>query len=274
MIVLLRSGLHFVQRIVFLWLVCMLHAYAWDDVDGPAAGEPESIGRYAAGCMIGAARLPPDGPGYQAIKLERNRHYGHPELVRFVESLAQQAEDAGLGLLPIGDMSQPRGGPMIEDHASHQVGLDVDIYFRLDLPRLPNEGRDALELPSMLDREQLRLDERFGEAQVELLRLAASAPDVARIFVNPLIKQAMCERQWQDHSFLRRLRPWFGHEDHMHVRLDCQLASTDCIAQAEPPPGDGCGSELTSWLERGRLPSRPPGERQAPELPMRCEALR
>ena len=241
---------------------------------GPAAGEPESIGRYAAGCVIGAARLPPEGPGYQAVEIERNRHYGHPELIRFVESLAQRAEDAGLGLLPVGDMSQPRGGPMIEAHASHQVGLDVDIYFRLDLPRLPRAEREELELPSMLDREQRQLDERFGEAQVELLRLAASDPDVARIFVNPLIKQTMCERQWQDRSFLRRLRPWFGHEDHMHVRLDCPPASADCIAQAEPPRGDGCGSELASWLERGRIPSRAPGERQAPKLPMRCEALR
>jgi penicillin-insensitive murein endopeptidase len=251
----------------------MLHAHAWDDVDGPTAGEPESIGRYAAGCLIGATHLPPDGRGYQAVELERNRHYGHPELVRFVESLAEQADDAGLGLLSVGDMSQPRGGPMIEDHASHQIGLDVDIYFRLDLPRLPREEREDLDLPSIVDRELRQLDARFGEAQVELLRLAASDPDVARIFVNPLVKQAMCERQWQDRSSLRRLRPWFGHEDHMHVRLECPPASADCTPQAEPPPGDGCGAELASWLERGRIPSRAPGERRAPELPMRCANL-
>ena len=121
----------------------MLHGYAWNCVDGPAAGDPEPIGRYAAGCVIGAARLPPDGPGYQAIELERDRHYGHPELVRFVETLARQAEDAGLGLLPVGDMSQPRGGPMIEAHASHQVRPDVDIDFRLALPRLPRAEPEA-----------------------------------------------------------------------------------------------------------------------------------
>lgn len=274
MAVLLRSGLRFVSGTVYLWLAVLVHGHAWDDVDGPAAGEAESIGRYAAGCVIGAARLPPEGPGYQAIRLERNRHYGHPELVRFVESLAQQAEDAGLGLLPVGDMSQPQGGPMIEAHASHQAGLDVDIFFRLDLPRLPHEAREDLDLPSLADWERRRLDERFGEAHFELLRLAASDPDVARIFVNPLIKQAMCERQWQDRSFLRRLRPWFGHADHMHVRLGCPPASADCSAQPEPPPGDGCGAGLESWFERDRLPSRPPGVRQPPELPTRCEALR
>ena len=274
MIVLFHSGLRLVLGAVSLWLACILYAHGWDDVDGPAAGEPESIGRYAAGCVIGAARLPPDGRGYQAVGLARNRHYGHPELVRFIESLAQQAEAAGVGLLPVGDMSQPRGGPMIGDHASHQVGLDVDVYFRLNLPRLPYEEREDLELPSMVDRQRRQLDERFGAAHIELLRLAASDPDVARIFVNPLIKRAMCERQWQDRDFLRRLRPWFGHEDHMHVRLDCPSGSADCVAQPEPPADDGCGSELSSWLERGPLPSRAPGERRAPELPMRCEALR
>ena len=275
MIMLSRAGLRIMLGTVSLWLTCMLPGYTWDDVDGPAVGEPESIGRYAAGCMIGAARLPPDGTGYQAVRLERNRHYGHPELVRFIETLAQGAESAGLGLLPVGDMSQPRGGPMIEAHASHQVGLDVDIYFRLDLPRLPQEERgEELELPSLVNDEPLQLDAGFGDAQAEMLRLAASDPNVARIFVNPLIKQAMCERQWQDRSFLRRLRPWFGHGDHMHVRLGCPPGNADCVAQAEPPPGDGCGPELGSWLERGRIPSRAPGVRRVPELPMRCEALR
>lgn len=274
MIVLSCPWVRIVPATLCVWLACVLPGHAWDDVDGPAVGDPESIGRYAAGCMIGAARLPPDGPGYQAVDLERNRHYGHPELVSFIESLARQAQDAGIGLLPVGDMSQPRGGPMIQAHASHQIGLDVDIYFRLDLPRLPQGEREELELPSFVQRERLQLDDGFGEAHYELLRLAASDPDVARIFVNPLIKQAMCEQQWQDRSFLRRLRPWFGHEDHMHVRLDCPSGSAQCAAQPDPPPGDGCGAELTSWLERGRLPSRPPGERQEPRLPMRCDALR
>ena len=275
MIMLSRTWPRFALGTICLWLTCVLNGYAWDDVDGPAAGEPESIGRYAAGCMIGGARLPIDGPGYQAVRLERNRHYGHPELVRFIEALGREAEAGGLGLLPVGDMSQPRGGPMIEAHASHQVGLDVDIYFRLDLPRLPQEERgEELEFPSLVNEEPLELDAGFGDAQAEMLRLAGSDPNVARIFVNPLIKQAMCERQWEDRSFLRRLRPWFGHGDHMHVRLGCQPGSTDCVAQAEPPPGDGCGAELASWVERGPIPSRAPGVRREPELHMRCDALR
>lgn len=257
------------------WLACVLVAHAWDDVDGPAPGAPESIGSYAAGCLIGGERLAPDGPGYQAIRLERNRHYGHPELVRFIEGLAERAEAARLGLLPVGDLSQPQGGPMPSDHASHQVGLDVDIFFRLDLPRLAQDERgEDLELPSLVDYERRRLNERFGDAHVELLRLAASDPDVARVFVSPLIKQAMCERQWQDRGFLRTLRPWYGHDDHLHVRLNCRPASPDCVPQAAPPPGDGCGAELDSWLESRVVPTSASGPRRAPALPMRCDRLR
>ena len=267
-----RYALRGLQACVSLWLAAH-QAHAWDEVDGPAPGDPESVGRYAAGCVIGAAQLPADGPGYQAIMLGRNRHYGHPVLVRFVETLGGRAEDLGLGLLPVGDLSQPRGGPMLDQHASHQVGLDVDIYFRLDLPRLPHEARENIALPSLVDHERRALDERFSEAHFELLRIAASEPDVARIFVSPFIKQAMCERPWEDRGFLRTLRPWYGHDDHMHVRLACPRGSPDCVPQEEPPPGDGCGAELTSWLERREIPAEAPRGRPA-ELPLRCNSLR
>jgi len=252
----------------------ILFAQTWDDV-GPATGDPEAIGSYAAGCVIGAERLPPDGPGYQAVRPDRNRHYGHRNLVDYIERLAEQTQTAGLGLLPIGDMSQPRGGPMTSDHASHQVGLDVDIFFRLDLPRLPPDERgEDLELPSLVDYDGRRLDERFGEDQIELIRLAANDAGVERIFVSPLIKQAVCAREWPDRSFLRTIRPWYGHDDHLHVRLACPPESSDCIPQAAPPPGDGCGAELASWLETGLIPTPASGARRTPVLPTRCEALR
>jgi len=246
----------------------------WDDVPGPAAGTPEAIGRYAAGCLIGAQQLPADGPGYQAVNLAHNRHYGHPELVEFIAALARQTAAAGIGLLPVGDLSQPRGGPMIDAHASHQVGLDADIYFRLDLERLPAEQRDDVDLYAVVDGERLRVNERFAEGHATMLRLAADDPRVARIFVNPAIKQALCARSWPDRSFLRKLRPWYGHDDHMHVRLHCPPGSADCVEQAPPAAGDGCGAEVADWLDDGPLPRRPPGERSMPRLSPRCDALR
>lgn len=263
-----------VVLVAFLILpFAQLFAQDWGQVEGPSSGAPESVGSYAAGCLLGGVRLPEEGAGYQAIRLTRGRHYGHPNLVRFIEDLSRQADQAGLGLLPVGDMSQPRGGPMIAAHASHQVGLDVDIFFQLNFPPLPREEREDIELPSLVDQEQRVLDPRFGEAHFTLLNLAARHADVARIFVSPYIKQAMCEQSWPDRSFLRTIRPWFGHEDHMHVRLDCPSDSTDCVDQAAPPAGDGCGVGLDSWFDRGQIPTRPPGARREPELPVRCDLL-
>lgn len=259
---------------VWLSYCSALSAQDWTDVTNPAAGPAEAIGRYAAGCLAGGERLEPDGAGYQAVRLSRNRHYGHPELVRFVQDLARRADSADLGLLPVGDMSQPRGGPMIQAHASHQVGLDVDIFFRLDLQALAPVQRDEdLELPSFVEGVPQQINADFGEQHFELLRLAASDPRVARIFVHPAIKQALCAQDWPDRSFLRTVRPWYGHEDHMHVRLHCPSGSTDCVEQAPPAAGDGCGAEVQSWLDRGPLPRRPPGVRREPVLPLRCEAL-
>ena len=60
----------------------------------------------------------------------RARNWGHPQLIRFIERLAADARKVGWnGPFVAGDMSQPRGGPMLSEHTSHQIGLDVDIWF-------------------------------------------------------------------------------------------------------------------------------------------------
>jgi penicillin-insensitive murein DD-endopeptidase len=270
------SGRNSVWRACLLALLPLAIAQplpAWDRFAAPAAGTPEAIGSYSAGCVIGAEALPADGEGFQTIQLSRNRYYGHPELIGFLTDLGRAAAEREIGTLLIGDMNQPRGGPMIRDHASHQAGLDADVYFRLDLPRLPPDERESLELPSMVDLAQGAVNDRFGEGQIELLRLAATDARVARIFIHPPIKQALCERDWDDRAFLRTLRPWYGHDRHMHVRLNCPADSPDCMPQPAPPPGDGCGAELASWMADLPLPIRR-GAAREPILPARCEALR
>ena len=64
------------------------------------------------------------------MRLSRNRNWGHPMLVELVKKLAIEAKayDGWPGLL-VGDLSQPRGGPMLTGHRSHQMGLDADIWF-------------------------------------------------------------------------------------------------------------------------------------------------
>jgi penicillin-insensitive murein DD-endopeptidase len=250
---------------------------AWDSQPAPASGPPEAVGSYARGCIIGAHALPAEGEGYQVLRVRRERHYGHPKLTAFIEELGERVTAAGLGTLLIGDLAQPRGGPMPWGHASHQTGLDADIFLRLDAPRLPPEERETLELASKVGTDRRQVNSHFGPAQAELIRMAASDPRVARIFVNPPIKRALCDAEWKDRSFLRTVRPWNGHTRHMHVRLHCPQESHDCQVQVPPPPGDGCGAELAAWFERPAEPAEPgesPPAREPPELPSRCAALR
>ena len=89
-----------------------------------------AIGYYPSGCLQGGVELPTTGPTWQVMRLSRNRNWGHPELVQFLERFAPLAAEAtGWKGILIGDMAQPRGGPLPFGHKSHQIGLDVDIWF-------------------------------------------------------------------------------------------------------------------------------------------------
>src|SRR5262245_43077822 len=79
----------------------------------PANLQARTIGFYSKGCLAGAMALPINGATWQVMRLSRNRNWGHPNLVQFLERLAAQAPKTGWHGLLVGDMSQPRGGPML-----------------------------------------------------------------------------------------------------------------------------------------------------------------
>ena len=93
---------------------------------------PAPFGSYAKGCVAGGVELPETGPTWQAMRLSRNRNWGHPEVVDFVQDLSRKAaQQPGWNGLYIGDISQPRGGPMLSGHASHQIGTDQRFRHHL-----------------------------------------------------------------------------------------------------------------------------------------------
>jgi len=249
----------------------------WGAVLAPTHGPARVIGGPANGCLAGAARLPPDGTGYQAIRLSRHRNYGHPATVDFIERLGKAANSAGLAPFYVGDMAQPRGGPMTSGHAAHENGVDVDIWFTLDpKPALPPEAREEVELPSMVLADQSDVDRnRFGERQVRLLRLAASDAHVDRIFVHPTIKRALCQgiggAKDKNAVWMHKVRPWYGHDAHFHVRLACPRGSPDCVGQSPVPEGDGCDATLDWWFSHPPEAATPPKPR--PALPVACTAV-
>ncbi len=247
--------------------------------NSPALHPSEPIGFYSKGCLAGAEPLPKDGGNWQVMRLSRNRFWGHPRLNAYIQRLAKDAKelDGWPGLL-VGDMSQARGGPMLSGHKSHQTGLDADIWL-LPPPeqKLSNEERETLSAVSLaLDR--FRIDrERWTDTHARLLRRAASYPEVARVFVHPTIKQALCRWAGKNRSWLRKIRAWYGHDDHFHVRLACPENSELCLGQLDPPPGDGCGDELDWWLTEDAYRPKPEKKPAAPlklsDLPPACRTL-
>jgi len=245
---------------------------AWAQSPPASPQSPEVIGGAANGCLANSAALPSDGPGFEAIRISRRRFFGHGDTVAFVERLGAAAKAAGLQTFYVGDMSMRRGGPMPSGHGSHQNGLDVDIWFNLERkPALAPAEREDVPLPSMLRADGREIDPaRFGRDQAALLRLAATDPHTDRIFVHWAIKQALCADP-RSRSWLHRLRPWWGHDEHFHVRLHCPPDSPDCAGQEPIPPGDGCDASLAWWAEKHERPTAPPGPRPPP--PPRCRSL-
>jgi penicillin-insensitive murein endopeptidase len=250
----------------------------------PAPMAARAIGFYARGCLAGASALPVDGASWQAMRLSRNRNWGHPDLVALVERLANEAKekDGWPGLL-VGDLSQPRGGPMLTGHASHQVGLDADIWLT-PMPdhRLSAKEREELSATSMLAADKISVDPKlWTDAHVRLIKRAASYPAVERLFVHPAIKKALCDATAgsKDRAWLHKVRPMWGHHYHFHIRITCPKGSANCEAQPPPANDDGCGKELTDWLAlvqrppRPSVPERPKRPMTLDQLPAACKAV-
>ncbi|MFN3075989.1 MAG: penicillin-insensitive murein endopeptidase [Alphaproteobacteria bacterium] len=259
-----------------------VRAEDWAAVPRPSPGTPHVVGSPTAGCIGGARALPLDGVGYQAVRVSRNRYYGHPDLIHYLQSLGRSLDKAGMEAVYIGDLSQPRGGPTSYGHASHQSGLEADIWFSLDpKPTLPPEQREDIPTPSLVapgGREVARGVWQDGHRH--LLELAARPEEVDRIFVNAAIKRELCLTVTGDRSWLRKIRPWYHHDDHLHVRLKCPSGDPQCAPGIPLPADDGCGKSLSAWLTPAtrRVANAPlkPSKRSKhpyPNLPQTCREI-
>lgn len=234
----------------------------------PSAQSPEPIGAYSRGCAAGNVALAETGDSWQAMRLSRNRNWGHPELIDFVENLGRHMNRIGWGGIYVGDLSQPRGGPMLTGHASHQIGLDADIWLypatRMTLSR---GERESLSATTMQRAGGAYVNSSWSRGQHELVKRAAQDPRTARIFIFAGAKVQMCADETGDRTWLRKVRPWYGHDAHMHVRISCPRGARGCEDQAAPPPGDGC-ADAQAWVN-GILNPPPPNPNAGPATPKR-----
>jgi penicillin-insensitive murein endopeptidase len=249
------------------------NAGRWAAATGPAAGAPQVLGTYNNGCVQGAIALPLDGPGWRVIRPQRNRYWGHANLVAAVETIGRRMHAEFRKNILVADLAQPRGGP-VSGHASHQIGLDADIRFQLVADGVLDtalrwEGYEiSMLLPAVKEMDRTR----WSHEQTAMLRIAATLPVVDRIFVNPVIKRELCQTVTGDRAWLAKIQPWYGHDGHMHVRVHCPADSWSCVRQAPLGAGDGCGGELARWFVPER-PRRPGPRRKPPEPPQACAAI-
>ena len=236
----------------------------------PAPLQARTIGFYSKGCLAGAVALPINGPTWQVMRLSRNRNWGHPNLIGVLERLAAQAPKTGWHGLLVGDLSQPRGGPMLTGHASHQVGLDADIWLTpMPNRELTRDEREDMSATMIVAEDRRDVDPQvWTPAHTALIKAAAKDPQVARIFVNAAIKKALCREAGKDRAFLHKVRPWWGHDYHFHVRIGCQPGSPECKGQDPAGETEGCGHDLDYWFKDSVLHPPPPKEPPKPKPPL------
>jgi len=250
----------------------------------PAAMPVRVIGAYNKGCIAGAEKMPITGDTWQVMRLSRNRNFGHPGMVALLKRLSEKAhKDAGWPGILVGDMGQPRGGPALSGHASHQIGLDADIWLT-PMPDhlLSREDREEMSATMMVRDDRLDIDPKvWTPGHLAVIRDAALEPSVQRIFVNAAIKKALCREAKGDKSWLSKVRPWYGHDYHFHIRMRCPSGNSGCDGQPDQDDGDGCSaSDLAYWFKDSVLHPEPPKEPPKPhpgitlaQLPAACKAV-
>jgi murein endopeptidase len=185
---------------------------------GPTAAAPapavlptarsRAMGRPWRGRLVGGVQLPAFGEGYvtwdgvlKQVPSRPWRRWGTDTLVALVQRICAEfgIDHPSAALLLVGDLSRHSGGVFDErfgglGHASHQNGLDVDVYY----PRKDGVAR-APWRPGQVDRRLAQdLVDRFVAAGAE------------KIFVGPRVRLRGPRRVVQ---------PLVHHDDHLHVRI-------------------------------------------------------
>ncbi len=253
----------------------------------PTLGQAMAIGYYPRGCLQGGVELPVTGPTWQVMRLSRNRNWGHPSLVKFLETFAPAAAKAtGWKGILIGDMAQPRGGPLPFGHLSHQIGLDVDIWF-MPMPdhTLTPQEREKISASNLVADDWKHLNPKTWTPQhIAFIKTAAEQPHVERVLVNAAIKKELCRAE-PNASWLGKVRPWYGHHDHIHVRLACPPDSPSCRKQPSVTGDAGCADkDLAYWFSDKVLrpakapppspdakPAKPPKAVTLADMPPACK---
>jgi penicillin-insensitive murein DD-endopeptidase len=236
----------------------------------PSAQPAKVIGEYAKGCVAGAIEMPITGDTWQVMRLSRNRNWGYPDMIALLERLSVKAhKDAGWPGILVGDIGQPRGGPALSGHASHQMGIDADVWLT-PMPDhlLSRTDREEMSAVMMVRNDRLDIDPKaWTPTHWMVIRDAAMEPAVQRIFVNAAIKKALCREAKGDRSWLEKIRPWWGHDYHFHIRMRCPPGASECHGQKDQEGGEGCKpSDFAYWFKDSIIHPKPEPPKPPPTI--------
>lgn len=273
----------FISIFLFLLSACshLSTAPRWEEFKNPTKNSAKAIGSYINGCLDGAKVLSPESDNYIVMRPQRNRFYGHPNLIQFIEELAEKAKQQNLGNLIVGDMAQPRGGPIKGGHESHQVGLDADLWFYTLTDKQKNQltiqDLEEKPAPSFVHLKEEKPNFKYWTKEtIKLLEIATQLNNLDRIFVNPVLKKHLCKYHQQE-GWITKIRPWYGHHYHFHIRLKCPKDDLECIPQSSLPDSNGCDASLDWWFspEAKKVSNKDPNEvKLEKEMPPACQTIR
>jgi penicillin-insensitive murein endopeptidase len=244
-----------IKRVLFLALVLPstpAAAYTlynpWALIKTPAGSDSQSIGRPNFGCLRGARKLE-DGEGYNVMRTGRHRNYGHPALLNLIQKLAWNFKVNENKSIFVGDIAQPRGGPTMSAHNSHQTGLDADVWYQYESGQYRPTARDRATLSSRSIAKSDRTLSALWDSSIEnLLISAAMSEDVSLVIVHPAVKKYFCEN-YSGAEWTKKLWPDWRHGEHFHVRINCPPGNTQCIQK--PVSEYNWCSQIDSFIAAG-----------------------
>ena len=242
------------------------------------------IGFYSKGCIAGAVQMPVNGETWQVMRLSRNRNWGHPDLIALLKRLSVKAhKDAGWPGILVGDIGQPRGGPVLTGHASHQIGLDADIWLT-PMPdhRLSREEREEMSAVMMVRDDRLDIDPKVCHsaamswccATPRRSRASSASSSIAADQESAVPRgQGRPQLALQDQAVV-------GHDYHFHIRMDARPAAATARAnrrrravKAAAPTISPTGSRIRSPSEAADRTAEAEPADDAGRLPADCREV-
>ncbi len=238
----------------------------------PFPGPARSIGGYADGCLGGALRAADHGPRLAGDAAIAQSQLGQSEAHRLPRTIRPQRARRSAGTACWSATCRSRAAARcITGHASHQIGLDADIWFT----PMPDHvlSREEREFNGAVNMVRSRSSRRRSQGMdatrsTQLVRAAAQDPVVTRIFVNAAIKKAMCsEAGIGSRMAVRRCGRGGATPNTFMSASRCPADSPECKPQPPPDAGDGCGHELDYWFKDSMLHPTPPLDSAEAEAP-------